>query len=243
MAVHAPYERIFPGAENAVIFIHGIVSTPRFWDEYIAAIPEDWSVVNLLLPGHGGSVTDFGRAKRGAWRRHVQETIGRLKATHARVFLVGHSMGGLLSILEAVDAPDGIAGLMLMAPALRIRVKPSALWHNTLKGLGLAESREELARYYSVIPDWRFWRYIGWIPRYLELFSLSRQARHALPRLAIPTRAFIHAGDELVSPKIGPLLSANPCVTLQTLPDSMHHSIAPTDAETLRAALRDMCQS
>ena len=241
--MHAPCERILPGTENAVVFIHGIVSTPRFWDDYIAAIPADWSVVSLLLPGHGGTVRDFARAKPGAWRAHVQAVLARLRAQHRRIFLVGHSMGGLLAILEGADTPEQIAGMLLLAPALRIRVKPSALWHNLLKGVGLAESREELARYYGTEPDWRFWRYIGWIPRYLELFSLSRQARSALNRLNIPTRAFLHAKDELVSPKSGTHLAACPCVTLDTLAHSMHHDIAPADRKIIRAALREMCQS
>lgn len=239
--MHEPYVRIVPGAENAVLFIHGIVSTPRFWDDYIPAIPADWSAVSLLLPGHGGTVKDFGRVRRGAWQQHVHGAIQVLRQSHRRVYLVGHSMGGLLSILEAADDPESIAGLVLMAPALRIRVKPSALWHNLLKGVGLAETREELARYYGTEPDWRAWRYIGWIPRYLELFSLSRAARKALPRLNIPALAFLHGRDELVSPRSGKLLQACPSVTVTVLEGSMHHDIAPADRQTVLMALREMC--
>ena len=38
---HAPYERIVPGAKKAVLFVHGILSTPRFFDDYVAALPEE----------------------------------------------------------------------------------------------------------------------------------------------------------------------------------------------------------
>ena len=38
---------------------------------------------------------------------------------------------------------------------------------------------EMLKDFYGMDPDWRAWRYAGWIPRYLELFALSRQARQA----------------------------------------------------------------
>lgn len=241
--MHQPYERIVPGAESAVLFIHGIVSTPRFWDGFVSALPGDVSAVSLLLPGHGGTVKDFGRVRRGAWRQHVHEAILRLKQTHACVYLVGHSMGALLSILEAADGPENIGGLLLMAAPLRIRVKPTALVHNLLKGVGLGESREELAAYYGTETDWRVWRYIGWIPRYLELFSLSHAARKALPRLTTPARAFQHGKDELVSPKSGALLAACPAVTLHTLEHSMHHDIAPADRQTLLAALRAMLGS
>lgn len=239
--MHEPYERIIPGAQNAVLFIHGILSTPRFWDEYLEAIPPDWSAVCLLLPGHGGSVTDFGRVHRGEWLRCVEEAIARLEAAHERLYLVGHSMGSLLSILAASHRPERIAGMLLMAVPLRIRVKPTAFLHNMLKGVGLAESREELARYYGVAQDWRVWRYIPWIPRYLELFALSRRTRETLPRLTTPARAFQHGQDELVSPRSGRLLADCPAVTLEWLEESMHHNIALADRERLKTALRDMC--
>lgn len=239
--MHQPYERLVPGAESAVLFIHGILSTPRFWDGFVSALPGDVSVVSLLLPGHGGTVRDFAHVRWGAWRQHVHKAILRLKETHARVYLVGHSMGALLSILEAADSPESIAGLLLMAVPLRIRVKPSALVHNMLKGVGLGESREALATYYGTETDWRVWRYIGWIPRYLELFALSRAARKTLPRLTTPTRAFQHGQDELVSPKSGALLAGCPAVTLRTLEGSMHHDIAPDDRQTLLDALGELC--
>lgn len=241
--MHACRERIIPGAQTAVVFIHGIVSTPRFWDDFVSALPQNVSFLSLLLPGHGGTVRDFSQVSRGAWRQHVHEALLRMKETHARVYLVGHSMGALLAILEAADAPEGIAGLMLMATPLRIRVKPSAMASNMLKGIGLTESRAALAEYYGTEPDWRVWRYVGWIPRYLELFSLSRQARRALPRLRVPTRAFQHGRDELVSQRSGEFLQAFPVVTLRTLASSRHHDIAPADRQTLLATLGEMLGS
>lgn len=238
--LHAPYERIVPGATRAVAFIHGIVSTPRFWDEYVQAVPADMSVVSVLLPGHGGSVTDFGAVKWGQWQAHVDAVVDHLLQTHGQVYLIGHSMGALLSILRAVRRPEGIAGLLLMAAPLRIFVRPSALLHNMLKGVGLAESPEALATYYGTEQDWRVWRYIRWIPRYLELFALSRQARRALPLLTTPARAFHHGRDELVSGRSAALLAACPSVSLTTLDASMHHDIAAADRQTVQAALLTM---
>lgn len=239
--MHEPYERIVPGAKNAVVLIHGIVSTPRFWDDYVEAVPAGWSVVSVLLPGHGGSVTDFGRTPWGGWQRHVNETIDRLRRTHERVYLVGHSMGALLSILAAVERPEDISGLLMMAVPLRIFVKPAAMLHNILKGVGLGESPEELAKYYGTAQDWRVWRYIPWIPRYLELFALSRRARKALPGLTAPARAFMHGKDELVSRRSCGLLEECRAVTLTVLPDSMHHDIAGSDKAAILSALREMC--
>ena len=236
--MHQPVKRIVNGAPAGVIFIHGILGTPRFFDDLADAAPPDWSVMNLLLPGHGGTVTDFGRVRRGEWEHCVEDAIDEMAQSHSRVYLVGHSMGALMSILAAVRQPERIAGMILMAVPLRLALKPSAVLRNILKGVGLGESPEELARYYGTAQDWCVWRYIPWIPRYLELFSLCRRARQALPALQRPARAFMHGRDELVSRRSCNLLADCPAVTLTMLPDSMHHTLHPRDKAALCDAIR-----
>lgn len=239
--MHEPYRRIVPGAKCAVVFIHGIVSTPRFWDDYVRAVPEDCSVHSLLLPGHGGSVIDFGRPRRGAWQACVDAAIDEMRRSHQRVYLVGHSMGTLLSILHAVQNPERIAGMLLLAVPLRIFPKPSALIGNILKGVGLTESPETLAAYYGTEQDWRFWRYIPWIPRYLELFALSAAARRALHRLNVPATAFMCGRDELVSLRSCRDMASHPQIDIRVLERSMHHELHHEDKQAVLAFLRNMC--
>lgn len=237
---HAPYQRIVPGAKKAVLLIHGILSTPRFFDAYVSALPEDVSVHSLLLPGHGGSVQDFGRVPRGAWLQHVREALQALRAQHEEVYVAAHSLGTLLALHCVTDDPTLAKELLLIAVPLHIRVKPRSFIANILKGVGLTESRETLQHYYGTAQDWRVWRYIGWIPRYLELFSLCRSARRILPRLATPARVFTARQDELVSPRSGRLLSELPCVTLTELPASSHHEFADNDLILILSSLKDM---
>lgn len=238
--MHEPYRRIVPGAKNAVLFVHGIVSTPRYWDAYAALVPEDWSVHCLLLPGHGGSVTDFGRTKRGEWLAHVRQAIGELRASHERVYIVAHSLGTLLTVQAVLAEPEKIAGLLLLAVPLRIFVQPASIIRNIGKGLGLGESPEELARYYGTAQDWRVWRYIGWIPRYLELFAISADVRRRIAALTVPAQVFMSGRDELVSRRSCRVLEKCPAVTLTVLPDSMHHELAPGDDARVREALKRM---
>lgn len=56
---HREYVRIVPGAKTAVLFMHGIVGTPNHFRDLLPLVdlvPDDWSVYNVLLPGHGGTV-------------------------------------------------------------------------------------------------------------------------------------------------------------------------------------------
>ncbi len=238
--IHRPVKRIVPGAKNAVIFIHGIVATPRFFDGLVSQVPADWSVHSLLLPGHGGTVSDFGRTPGAEWAAHVHDAVAEMRQSHERIYLAGHSLGTLLAIREAVRDDEKIAGMLLLCVPLRIRVKPSALWRNTLKGLGLGKDGPDLHTYYGVAQDWRFWRYIRWIPRYLELFRESAAARREIPRLTVPAVALMARKDELVSPRSAKDL-ANPRIRVRELPNSMHHAFPPEDRAAVLAAMREVC--
>ena len=240
--MHSEMKRIVPGAESAVLFVHGIVSTPRFFDEYAAVVPADWSVHSLLLPGHGGSVRDFGKHSAKEWQAHVHACLEALRSSHERVYVVGHSLGTLLAIHEAVRDDTCIAGMLLLCVPLRIWPKPSALLHNVLKGVGLAENSDELHTYYGVAQDWRVWRYIGWIPRYLELFALSRSARQEVNRLNVPTRMMMAGQDELVSLRGEKCMQGNPAILLRRMAESGHHAFATADKAAVCAELRAMCQ-
>lgn len=238
--MHSELKRITPGAKNAVLFVHGINSTPRFFDDLAAIVPSDFSVHSILLPGHGGTVKDFARHSAKEWENHVRGALDELRATHERVYIVAHSLGTLLSIREAVRDDTRIAGMLLLCVPLRIWSKPSAIAHNTLKGVGLAERTAALHSYYGTEQDWRVWRYIGWIPRYLELFALSRDARQKVSRLNVPTRAFMAAHDEQVSLRSEKCMAGNTAITLHRMPESRHHEFAPADQAAIRAAMLDM---
>ena len=65
---HAAYVREIPASRSAVLFVHGILGTPRFFDFLLPDIPPDWTVHNVLLSGHGGDVRGIFHASMAAWR-------------------------------------------------------------------------------------------------------------------------------------------------------------------------------
>ncbi len=236
--MHRPYRRIIPGAKTAVLMIHGLLSTPRFFDDFVAATPEGISVCSMLLPGHGGSVPDFGRVRWGAWRAAVAQALAELTATHERVYILAHSLGTLL----AINAPgaDRAAGMLLIAVPLRLHIRLSAMAGNILKGVGLGEDPATLATYYGTAQDARVWRYVTWLPRYAELFAEMAAARRALPTQTVPAGVFMCGRDELVSRRSCDLLAGCPCVRLTMLAESAHHAFVPEEKEQLLAAYQQM---
>ena len=82
---HDEVKRIIPGARTAVLLIHGICGTPNHFVGGIPLmewIPSDWSIYNLLLPGHGGTVEDFAKSSLKQWRCSARRAFCSLVNTH-----------------------------------------------------------------------------------------------------------------------------------------------------------------
>lgn len=245
---HEEYIRLIHGADTAVLFLHGIVGTPNHFRDLIPlvqAVPEEWSVYNVLLPGHGGSTKDFGRASMKQWKDKVWEVFRDLAERHERVVIVGHSMGALFAMQLAQEYPGKIPCLFLLAAPMRPYLGPSA----TVNSLRLAFGRVRLdhpreaaiAVACGAEPTLRVWEYLSWIPRFAELFREVRLTEKSMGRLAVPCECWQSGRDELVMASAGRVLAGSGRVQVHLIPDSSHFYYAPRDREVVVRAFRERC--
>ena len=109
-----------PGKDVACLLIHGFCGTPvefRSTGDFLAA--QGWTVDCPLLDGHGTTPNDLKSVTRDDWRATVETRYRALRDTHEKVFVLGLSMGALLSLDLALRHP--VDGVVLMAPAVLIR--------------------------------------------------------------------------------------------------------------------------
>lgn len=228
---HAECKRILPEAETAYLFIHGIAGTPRHFDPLLSLIPSNSSVWNLLLDGHGKGVSDFSATSMKKWETQVRVAVDELSANHRAIYIIAHSMGTLLSIEQAIRCPK-IKGLFLLAVPLKLSIKPR-LMSNCIKVYFdrirpddhwalAAKACYGIGRYLNLL------KYLGWLPRYLELFTKIRQIRKILEHLSTPCSVYQSAKDEMVSIRSLDLLRKNPHMDIHTL-DCAGHFYYPED--------------
>lgn len=74
-----------------------------------------WGFLRFDYFAHGATGGDFAEASVGRWRANVLSIIDEL--TEGPLLLIGSSMGGWLACLAALDRPDRVVGLGLVAPA------------------------------------------------------------------------------------------------------------------------------
>jgi len=221
---HETYIRHTDG-KKAVLFIHGFLGSPEHFEKFIERVPESYGVYNILLEGHGGTVKDFGRASMEKWKNQVKEAVDSLLERYSELIICGHSMGTFLAMDEAIRNPGRVTKLFLLAIPLKIHVMPEAML-NTLKTFFNLGAESEKARMYksahSVKLNMKLWEYIGWIPRYLELFKASFMSRDTILKLREDTVIYMSRKDELVSFKSVKFIPGSENIKLNVLPHSAH---------------------
>jgi pimeloyl-ACP methyl ester carboxylesterase len=99
-----------------IVFVHGLGGSHLNWSLVGTALAQGRRAVALDLRGFGltpGAPRSTSiRANVSLVDTFVREVVG------APAVLVGNSMGGVISVLQAHNSPDTVAGLVLVDPAL-----------------------------------------------------------------------------------------------------------------------------
>jgi pimeloyl-ACP methyl ester carboxylesterase len=143
-----------------LVLLHGAGGSRLDWPVELQRMP-GVQVWTLDLPGHGRS----SGAGRTTIAGYAQDVRAFLNAAHiARAVAVGHSMGGAIAQQLALDHPECVAGLVLIATGSRLPVEPALperilrspavtiqqivewAWHPATSAAQLALASERLAQ-------------------------------------------------------------------------------------------------
>src|SRR5512146_2320437 len=91
---------LFPGSRTGCLLIHGFTGTPkemRWMGEYLAA--RGLSGLGVRRAGHATRPEDMIRSRWTAWVASAEGGYHLLRGLADRIYLIGLSMGGALSLL------------------------------------------------------------------------------------------------------------------------------------------------
>lgn len=238
MIDHRPFIRQGSGC-NAVLLIHGIAGSPGHFRDLVPAIPEAYTIYNILLDGHSGSVENFSRSSMAKWKAQVRTTLSDLFTRHEKVVILAHSMGTLFAIQAAIEYPGRIPALFLLAVPTRPRVRLSTFVTALRVAFGNLSSPADQAMYSetALILTPKLWKYLGWAPRMIELLAECRRVQKILPLLKVPTQTFQSQVDELVSVRSCQDLDGHSYIQNTVLTGSGHFVYGKEDAAFLRQRL------
>lgn len=237
MIDHSPFIRQGSG-KCAVLLLHGIAGSPGHFRDLVPVIPPEYSVYNILLDGHNGSVEDFSHTSMKKWKAQVEKILEALFDRHEKVVIAAHSMGTLFAIQAAVEHPDRIHRLFLLSVPTRPWVRLSTLCTALRVAFGKNDPAAAAMRSDTgIVLTPKLWKYLGWLPRMLELLRECRRIRKVLPRLTVPTQVFLSRKDELVSFRSRKDIEGHPAITCTVLNGSGHFVYGPEDLALLQECL------
>jgi carboxylesterase len=209
-----PFMLCPPGAETAVLLVHGFTATP--WEmRPLAEFLADAGIASLAvrLPGHGTSPEDLAGRRWEEWFRAVLDGYQILSKGFQSIYGMGMSTGCLLLLTLAKDNPIG--GLVLFSPYLRVlhRLAPYAGWLRWIRPYHVKSADEGLnERYYNRRP----------VAGIHQINRLTQTVRGQLAHIVCPVLAFNGAGDQTVD-----INSGRQLVALLGSPVKIHAQYGP----------------
>ena len=183
----------------AALCLHGLTGTPyevRPVGEALSAAGV--RAVGPWMDGHAGGPEELARVTSEAWVEGARAQLRALRAEHETVFVVGMSMGGLVTLLLAAEEP--VAGAVSIGAPLALR-QPLPLLLPVLRFLkpfvekkNGSDIRDAAARArhpsMPVMP----------LASVYQLVRLQRRVRAALPRVRVPLLVAHGAHDTTANP-------------------------------------------
>ena len=240
---HKEYIRHTDG-DRAVFFIHGFLGSPEHFEKFIELVPENCGIYNVLLLGHGGTVKDFSKATMQKWKEQVEQIFIELSEKYKEITIVAHSMGTLFAYMMAIKYPERVKNMLLLGTPLKISVRCTAIVNSVKSLFGLISEDDEVGKAYAkahgVKLNLKLWEYIGWIPRYLELFAESKKGRTNIQLVDVPCFIFQSDKDELVSRKSENFIPKKENVFLTILRNSAHFIYDKWEYELILNKFKDI---
>ena len=138
-------------AQGNILIVHGFAEHSQRYGHVVQHLNgSGFSVASIDLRGHGHSEGSRGYIERFSDYLEDVETGCKIVAEHlgdAPLYLLGHSMGGLIVATYAAQNPEGLAGIALSSPAMGFAVKIPA-WKRIL-----GEAMSKLLPHFSIPAD------------------------------------------------------------------------------------------
>lgn len=184
--------------------------------------------MSILLPGHNCGAREFWREGRAdKWYDCVKAELDRCVERYDKIYLVGHSMGCLLSLCMCAEYGERITGALLICPALKINYLNRAANQTRRRVMRYAADNPIRATYRDArgVTGLRKSLYTACLRPCIEFLKIQKRAKKCLPSVKNDITAILSRRDETVSFKSADALKAGLCnanLTEIVLEESYH---------------------
>jgi pimeloyl-ACP methyl ester carboxylesterase len=229
--------------QPALLFVHGAGGDHTIWGEQLRELAPNFSVAALDLNGHGRSPAREGEG----FQTYTEDVLAVLEALAMPTVVVGHSMGGAIALMVALQRPKNLVGLGLVGTGAKLRVHPQIL----------ELCQTDFDRAIDFILQWAFAEQIPPELRERARAQMRRTGADALLRdfsscntfdvmarlseIALPTLILCGRDDKLTPVKYSEYLQQNiPTAQLKII-EGAGHMVMLEQPRAVTTALREFC--
>ena len=106
---NAPF--IDAGSGDVLVFLHGFCESKQVWADFMKPLQQQFRTIALDLPGHGDNAQNISNYSMESMAEDVKRRLEELDVK--KCILVGHSMGGYVSVAFAEKYGHMLSGLCL----------------------------------------------------------------------------------------------------------------------------------
>ncbi|MCK6538447.1 MAG: alpha/beta fold hydrolase [Anaerolineales bacterium] len=204
IATAEPFLLLGDRSKPACLLVHGFTGTPkemRWMGEYLNQ--NGYTCLGIRLAGHATDPEDMIRSNWTDWVASVEDGFSLLRDSSDAVFLVGLSMGGVLSLLMSTRA--NVNGVVAMSTPYKLPDDPRLRHIDWIAKMipYMPKSNEEPGASWFDKEAWKDHisypqnpvRSIG------QLNKLLGEMRAALPKINVPVLLMHSKDDRYVSPE------------------------------------------
>lgn len=195
---------LLPGdaSRPACLLIHGFTGAPkemRWMGDYLNA--RGHTCLGIRLAGHATRPKDMVRSRWTDWTASVEDGYNLLRGVTDKIFLIGLSMGGVLSLLMSTRLD--VKGVVAMSTPYELPVNYPA-WTMRIVSLFQTYRKKEKGNPGEDWFDKEAWRdHVSYplnpIRSAAELQTMLAKMRLALPKISVPV-LLIHSKDDTYVP-------------------------------------------
>ena len=121
--------------DTAILLVHGLGASPRHYEFIAKDLAErGYHCRAVRLPGFAEPVAKYCEYTSKAWLEKVQSELASLRKDHGRVGVVGHSLGGAVTVGVLLADPQAADFAVLLTPAVEVSDTRSPIfsartWH------------------------------------------------------------------------------------------------------------------
>ncbi len=227
----------YPGGPSGCVLVHGFTGAPkemRLLGDYLHQ--QGHTVLGIRLAGHATTMEDIIRSRAQDWLASVEDGYHLLRPNCEKIFLIGLSLGGVLSLVQSSRLPvDGVVAMStpyyfplqwarrvpwvikLISPFVRTMEKDEHPWYSPEMKVSHVHYPRNPVR-----------------PGY-EVHRLIEMMRDSLPKITIPALVIQSKDDQSVEPQDAELIYQHLGSTQKELAwvDQANHVIT-RDGDTTR---------